>query len=257
MFRATPEAGIVWITGASSGIGRAVARELARRGFTVAATARRAEALAELAAEEPRIHAFAGDVTDVARMAALPGEIEAQLGPIALAVLNAGVYDQAERRGFDVAVVRNTLDTNLGGTVNCLGPVLAAMCARGRGQIALTASLAGYGGIPGSLAYGASKAAMIYMAETLKLTYAPQGLTIQVVNPGFVATNMTSGNTSYDMPFLMQVEDAARRICDGFARGGFEIAFPRRLAYTFKLVRLLPYPALFAVMGRATRRVLR
>jgi short-subunit dehydrogenase len=255
MFRATPDAGIAWITGASSGIGRAVALELARRGFRVAITARRADALAALAADNPRIHAFPGDVTDRARMAALPGEIEAALGPIALAVLNAGVYDPSERKGFDAAVVHRTLETNLGGTVNCLAPALAAMGARGRGQIALTASLAGYGGIPGSLAYGASKAAMIYMAETLKLSEQHRGLTVQVINPGFVATNMTSANTDYKMPFMMEVDEAARRICDGFARGGFEIIFPRRLAWTFKLARLLPYAVYFALMDRATRRV--
>ena len=198
MTRARPEDGIAWVTGASAGIGRALALKLAGQGYRVAATARRADALAALAAEEPHIVAYCGDVTEPARMAKIIGRIEREQGPIALAVLNAGVYEPAERDGFERARVWRTIEGNLGGTVACLDPLLPAMLARGRGQIAIVASLAGYGGIPGSLAYGAAKAAMITMAEALALTYSDAGLTIQVVNPGFVRTAMTAKKRLHD-----------------------------------------------------------
>ena len=123
---------------------------------------------------------------------------------------------------------------------------------RGKGQIAVTSSLAGYGGIARSSAYGSSKAALIYMAEALKLTYEPKGLTIQIVNPGFVHTAMTAQN-NFKMPFIMGADRAATLICDGFEKGGFEIAFPRRLAYSFKAMCLLPYALYFRLMGRTAK----
>jgi NAD(P)-dependent dehydrogenase (short-subunit alcohol dehydrogenase family) len=256
MYRADPRDGIAWITGASSGIGRAVALELARRGYKVAATARRAGELKDLAAQSPKILAFPGDVTDRASMAQLVEEIESLHGQIVLAFINAGVYFISERDGFSADVVWRTFEVNVGGTVNCLDPVLAAMKQRGRGQIALTSSLAGYGGIKGSLAYGSTKAALIYMAEALKLTYEQAGLTIQIVNPGFVHTGMTAQN-NFKMPLIMDADRAAKIICNGFERSGFEIVFPRRLAYLFKAVCLLPYPLFFAQMRHAVQRTLR
>lgn len=256
MYRAHPKDGIAWVTGASSGIGRAVTLELGRRGYKVAATARRAADLEALAADSPNILSFPGDTTDRAGMTKLAGEIEALHGPVALAFLNAGVFFTAERDGFSADVVRRTFEVNVGGTVNSLEPMLAAMERRGKGQIALNASLAGYGGIEGSTAYGPAKAALIHMAEALKLTYERAGLTIQIVNPGFVHTAMTA-HIDFTMPFVMDADRAAKIICDGFEKSGFEITFPRRLAYLFKAVCLLPYPLYFWQMRRSTQRARR
>lgn len=252
-FRACPKDGIAWVTGASSGIGRNVALELARRGFRVAATARRADELQSLAARGAPIMAFPGDVIDRDSMARLVTQIEDSMGPITLAFLNAGVYFPEERDGFSARIVWRTFEVNVGGTVNCLDPLIGAMTRRGRGQIAMTSSLAGYGGIPGSTGYGATKAALIVMAEALRLTYEERGLTVQIVNPGFVRTPMV-GHVDFEMPFLMEPEEAASIICDGFARAGFEITFPRRLAYAFKFATLLPYPLFLWIMRRATAR---
>jgi short-subunit dehydrogenase len=254
MFRANPTHGVAWVTGASSGIGRAAAIELARRGYKVAATARRKPELAALAADFENIFSFPGDVAERAQMADLIQDIEAAHGPITLAFLNAGVYFPAERDRFSAELAWRTFEVNVGGVVNCLDPLLVAMQARGRGQIAINGSLAGYGGIPGSTAYGASKAALIYMAEALKLAFEPRGVAVQIVNPGFVGTDMTAYASYFDMPFLMDAERAAKIICDGFERAGFEIGFPRRLAYAFKATRLLPYALFFPLMARATRR---
>ncbi|MGH6846134.1 MAG: SDR family NAD(P)-dependent oxidoreductase [Methylocella sp.] len=256
MYRARANDGIAWVTGASSGIGRAVALELSRRGFAVAATARRAAELEAMAAESHNIFSFPGDTTDRAAMAALVSGIEEAHGPIALAFLNAGVFFITERDGFSASLVWRTFEINVGGTVNCLDPVLAAMMRRGQGQIALTSSLAGYGGIAGSSAYGSTKAALICMAEALRLTYGQAGLTIQVVNPGFVRTAMTAQN-DFEMPFIMGPDRAARIICDGFEKKGFEIIFPRRLAYAFKAMCLLPYALFFPLMRRAAERARR
>ena len=134
MIRARPEHGLAWVTGASAGIGRALALRLAGQGFRVAVTARRADALQALAAEAPGIRAYPGDVTDAARMAEIVTEIERGQGPIALAVLNAGVYDSAERNGFDRARVWRTIEANLGGAVACLDPLLPPMLSRGAGR---------------------------------------------------------------------------------------------------------------------------
>ncbi len=256
MYRAHPKDGVAWVTGASSGIGRAVALELARRGFRVGATARRAAELKALAAESHNIFSLPGDTTDRAAMAATVSGIEAAHGPIALAFLNAGVYFSAERDGFSASLAWRTFEINVGGAVNCLDPVLAAMRRRGKGQIALTSSLAGYGGIEGSTAYGSTKAALIYMAEALRLTSDQAGLTIQVVNPGFVHTAMTA-QADFEMPFIMSADRAAKIICDGFEKSGFEIAFPRRFVYVFKSMCLLPYALFFPLMRRAAKRARR
>jgi NAD(P)-dependent dehydrogenase (short-subunit alcohol dehydrogenase family) len=253
-YRARPIDGVAWVTGASSGIGRAVSLELARRGYVVAATARRLpelEALAREADGRGHILPVVGDVTDPAGIEAAVEAIESQHGPIALAFLNAGTFFQDQRGVFDAEMVRRTFDINVGGVANCLQPVLARMTARGRGQVAINASVAGYGGLPTSAAYGATKAALINMTESLRFTMGLSGVTMQIVNPGFVFTPLTDKNT-FPMPFLIPVEDAARRICDGFERGGFEIAFPRRMAWLLKVVNLLPYALYFPAVARFT-----
>lgn len=255
-YRAKPEDGFVWITGASSGIGRALALRLTKAGYRIAATARREAALRDLADEsQGSIVAYPGDVTDAGAMRKIVADIERE-APIALAVLNAGAYHLSERDRFDGDLVWRTIEANLGGCVRCLDPLLAAMLPRRRGQIAIVASLAGYGGIPGSVAYGSAKAAMITMAEALRLTHERDGLTFQVVNPGFVDTAMTEAN-DYAMPFMVDANRAAAIIASGLAGTKFEITFPRRLVWPMKAIAALPYPIWLTIMDRATRRARR
>lgn len=250
--RMKPQDGVAWVTGASSGIGAMVALELARRGWTVAITARRTDALEALARRGEglpgRIVAHAGDVTDAQAMLGVTEAIESIHGPIALAFLNAGIAS-GQGRQIDVETVEKVVAVNLLGLAKSLFAVQPRMVSRGRGQIAVNASLVGYRGLPGASAYGAAKAGAIYFCESLRFDCQAAGVRLQLVNPGFVDTPMTQGRR-FPMPFLLSVEEGARRIVDGFERGGFEITFPRRLAWLLKAARMLPYPAYFALMSR-------
>ena len=255
LYRARPDHGVAWVTGASSGIGRATALELARRGFTVLATARTQTTLDELVAEAKgltgRIIARAVDVIDAEAQNSVIADVEAQHGPIVLAFLNAGVYWPMRAHPFDGAAFMRIFDVNVGGVVNGLSAILPRMVERRRGQIAINASVAGFGGLPRAAAYSGSKAALIVMAESLKLDTDALGLKLQLVNPGFVKTPLTDKN-DHPMPFLMELDEAARCICNGFESGDFEITFPWQLARILKTLRLLPYRAYFWLIRKAT-----
>jgi NADP-dependent 3-hydroxy acid dehydrogenase YdfG len=251
---ARPQDGIAWITGASAGIGRAVALRLLQDGWTVAATARRADQLSQLANAHPgRIIAAQGDVTDAAAMQAAVAHAEGQAGrPIALAILNAGTYLPMSAESFDAAAFRAQMDVNVGGTANALAAVLPGLLARGHGQLAIVASVAGYRGLPTAIAYSATKAALIALAESLKFDLDRAGVLTHVITPGFVRTPLTDRNT-FPMPFLIEADDAANRIVRGLRGTGFEITFPRRFTYILKLLRVLPYALFFPLVARGTR----
>lgn len=252
----SPAQGCAWVTGASSGIGAAVTRRLAREGWTVVATARRAERLAELAASHAvpgRIVVLPGDVTDRAAMQAVVARIEQEIGPLALAILNAGTYVRDSAQGLDAGLVRRQFELNVMGTVHGLEAALPPMIGRRCGQIAVVASAAGYRGLPGAIAYGASKAALIAMAEALKFDLDRLGIRIQVVTPGFVKTPLTDRN-DFPMPFLMPAEDAAEALVRGLRSRAFEISFPNRFTFWLRRLRCLPYRLYFPLVARVTGR---
>lgn len=248
---------VAWITGASSGIGAALARELAGAGWQVAATARNEGALAALAADAEAlpglIRGFPADVTDAGALVDAVARIEADLGPIALAVLNAGTHRPMAARDFDAEAFAGLVEVNLVGTARALGAVMPAMIRRGAGQIAVVASVAGYRGLPTAVAYGATKAGLINMTEALRFGLHGTGVRIHVVNPGFVRTPLTDRNP-FPMPFLIEPEEAARRIRRGLEGSAFEIAFPRRFVAILKLLRLLPHRLYFPLVRWTTTR---
>ncbi|MEO1550738.1 MAG: SDR family NAD(P)-dependent oxidoreductase [Pseudomonadota bacterium] len=234
-----PSDGAAWVTGASGGIGRALVLRLANKGWTVYATARSEDDLNALAAEaDGTIVPAPGDVTDPQAMADIVARITSD-GPLALAVLNAGVYTPMRALNFEAATAKKMFDVNLTGVANGLDPVLKAMIAQGTGHVALTASVAGFRGLPDSAAYSATKAGLIAMAEALAMDLVDLGVRISVINPGFVETEATSVN-SFEMPFLMQPDEAAQRIADGLDKPGFEITFPRRFAWMLRAIGALP-----------------
>lgn len=242
-----------WITGGGSGIGRELARQIAAGGDKVVVSGRRLAALQEAAGSHHNIIPHELDVTDARMVSAAVAQIEAAHGPIDGAVLNAGQYDPMDIAGFAADRVLQTFATNVQGVANCLDPLLRVMRSRGAGQIAIVASVAGYRGLPKAAAYGASKAALINMAEALKPEADTAGIKLQIVNPGFVSTPMTKRN-DFPMPFLMTPEEAARRICKGLGGSLFEITFPRRFALLLKIGRLLPYRLYFAITRRMIAR---
>jgi len=250
---ARPGDGAAWVTGASGGIGRALCLALAARGWEVHATARSADKLDALAAEATgpgRIVPRPGDVTDMDAMTEIVRAIEAER-PLALVVLNAGIYTPMRATRFRADVFRRHLDVNVQGIANGLEPVLERMLARGDGTIALMASVAGYRGLPDATAYSPSKAAIIALAEALAMDLATRGVRVSVVNPGFVETEATSVN-EFEMPMLMKPEDAARRIVEGLERPGFEIRFPWQFALILRAIGLLPNRAYIWAVRKAT-----
>lgn len=240
---------VCWITGAGSGIGRELARQMARDGWTVAISGRRAAALAGTSDGAAEIHSWPLDVTSRTAVNETIAAIEARHGPIDLAILSAAQYQPMDFDDFDAATFAAMMDSNVLGVANCLDPLIKVMRPRAQGQIAIVASVAGYRGLPKAAGYGAGKAALINMAEALRPAAELAGIRLQIINPGFVATPMTERNR-FPMPFLIDAEDAATRIRKGLGRSNFEIAFPRRFALLLKIGRLLPYRLYFAVTRR-------
>ncbi|MCX7303324.1 MAG: SDR family NAD(P)-dependent oxidoreductase [Hyphomicrobiales bacterium] len=256
IYRADTSHGVCWITGGGTGIGRQVALDLARAGWTVAVSSRVEDPI------EPVVKAAAGltgkilpfycDVTDEAAMAATVDAIETQAGPITLAIFNAGVYLPVHAEALSMANFRGTYAVNLFGVLNGLVPTVARMQTRTRGHIVLVGSVTAYFGWPTLAAYGATKAALNNMAEALRYDFEKMNIRIQVINPGFVDTPLAAKNT-HMMPYLMSVEDASARIVRAIGKGGYETTFPRRLTWGLKFMRMWPHSARFAFMNFATR----
>ncbi|MBB4265546.1 SDR family NAD(P)-dependent oxidoreductase [Roseospira visakhapatnamensis] len=244
---------VIWIVGAGRGIGRALALAWAEAGATVIASARDADDLNALrdaaAAMTGRVVPVPLDVTDRAATARALAEIEAAEGLPDAVVLNAGTHQSMPAARFDAAVFDRLFAVNVGGVVNGLEAVVPRFVARRRGRVVVVASVAGYVGLPTAAAYSGSKAALIALCESLRPDLAQFGVTVQVVNPGFVRTPLTDRNT-FPMPFLMEPEAAAARIVRGMRGTGFEITFPRRFTWLMKALAMLPYPVLFALTRR-------
>jgi short-subunit dehydrogenase len=250
---ATASKKIIWITGASTGIGRELALSFDRDGYRVAATARSADKLAELEKLSANISAYAVDVLDTAAVRTAVAAIERDLGPIDLAIFNAGIWRPMTASTYNLGDAKASMDTNYNGVINCLDPVMQAMIARGRGHMAIVASVAGFRGLPKGAAYGPTKAALINLAECLQPDLKLRGVQLQIINPGFVATPMTDVNT-FPMPFLITSDEAVKTIRAGLERHSFEIVFPARMALMMKSLRVLPYRVFFWLTGKISKR---
>ncbi len=240
-----------WLVGASAGIGRHLALKLAREGAAVAASARDGAALASLVDEMTPVETAKGghravpvDVSD----GAVTLEAFESAGEIDGVIYCAGAYEPMSARRPDPAVLETIVDVNLTGALRVLAACVPSFCQRGSGQILLVGSLSGYRGLPNAWGYGATKAALIHLAENLRCDLRGSGVGVQICNPGFVATRLTDKN-SFKMPFLMTPEVAASRIVRGMIRGRFEIAFPWLLAAPLRFLAALPAPLYFGALG--------
>lgn len=241
----------VWLVGASTGIGAALADALFGRGARVAVSARNEAALTEVVGERTTGQAVAADVTVPASLAAAHRRVVARWGGLDVVIYLAGTYKPQRAWELTLEDARRHVEVNLMGAYNLLTLVMPEMIAKSSGAIALVSSVAGIRGLPNSLAYGPTKAALINLAEALYLDLAPRGIGVHLINPGFVETPLTARNP-FKMPALIKPAAAAEAILAGFARGEFETHFPKRFTRKLKLMRHLPDRAYFAAVRMAT-----
>ncbi|MGR9091903.1 MAG: SDR family NAD(P)-dependent oxidoreductase [Gammaproteobacteria bacterium] len=241
-----------WVIGASSGIGRELARALAGRGWQVVISARRAEALAALRQEHPAaLIDIAFDVLDPAALATALGDVGRRAGKLDLLICSAAFWRMGGLADTEPEDFTRTLQTNVVAPFTIIKRTIEHELLSPGATIAVLSSVAGFNGLPNAVSYGSSKAALTHMAESLRFDLAALGYRMTVVHPGFVDTPMTAANP-FPMPFIMPAAEAARRILAGLERGRFEIAFPRRLAWVLKLLRALPYALSYPLLKRLT-----
>jgi NAD(P)-dependent dehydrogenase (short-subunit alcohol dehydrogenase family) len=256
LYRANPKDGVAWITGGGSGLGRALAKDLAKQGYAVAVTSLPSEPvdtlLVETAQMSGHVKSFPCDVTDEEGMARTVAAIENDMGPIVLAVFNAGNYIATPGERLVLRDFHRSFAVNYFGIVNGVVPMVEHMRVRGRGHIVLVGSVTAYSGWPTTAAYGGTKAAINILAESLKYDFDKMNIRIQVVNPGFVDTPLTEKNM-LPMPGLMPVHRASRRMDRGIRKGGFEVTFPYHVSLPLKLLGLLPRPLCRVAIGLTTR----
>ena len=241
----------VWVIGASTGIGAETARLLLKKGARVALSARRVEPLQEIAADRPEALIAPLDIIDHDSVLAARDKIIRAWGCVDLVLVVAGGYNEMRADTFDLAKINNLIDLNLRGVFNCLDATLPGLMAQGHGGIGIVASVAGYSGLPKALIYGPTKAALINLCESLYLDLHPRGLSVYMVNPGFVETPLTAGN-DFKMPALISAETAANNLIGGIEAGDFHIHFPKRFTNWLRLARLLPYRWYFPLIRKVT-----
>ena len=241
----------VWIIGASTGIGAALARALLARGAKVAGSARSAATLRDVLGTGDNVLALPADVTRHESLQAAHAKVIDEWGGIDVLVYMAGAYKGVRAWKLGVGMARPEFDTNVIGAYDAVAVTLPKMLERKRGSIVIVSSVAGYRGLPNSLIYSATKAALINMAETLYLDLASKGIGVHVVNPGFVETPLTAQN-KFKMPALIKPDEAAREIVRGLARGEFETHFPKRFTGWLKAMRHLPYGLYFKAIHKFT-----
>ncbi len=234
----------VWITGGGSGIGRALAEQLTLDGHSVCISGRSKE---KLSAVSPDISAIPCDVSK-------PESVQnalIQMPPPDLAILNAGTYSPGPTHTASPEEFQQAMAVNYFGVINCLTALLPRMLERG-GHIAVVGSLAGYRGLPNASGYGPSKAAVISLCESMRAELDGTGVKFQLINPGFVKSPLTEKN-DFEMPYLMEAEEAADIILRGLQSNRFEIAFPAPFVRRLKFIRLLPYRFFFPLIQKVTR----
>ncbi len=231
---------VIWITGASSGIGRSLAIKFASEGWQVAASARRENLLKELNNTNPNIHSFPLDVTDSEKCKAVFNEVIKKLNNIDICVFCTGIHDPKSERSLNLEKVNNIMKVNFFGTINSINAVYDYFKKNKSGHISVVSSVAGYRGLPAGGAYCASKSALTAFAESLYFDMKRSNVRVSVVHPGFIKTPMTDQN-DFPMPMIKSPEFAADEMFKGLTQSNaFEIHFPKKFTYIIKILKIMP-----------------
>ncbi len=242
-----------WITGASSGIGKAIAIKLANKGWNVAVSARRENLLEDLRKVESNIHSFPLDVANSKDVILTFESIIKKLNSIDLCIFSTGTYDPNTEKEINIKKMEEVMKVNFFGTVNCIKAVEENFKKKRDGHISIVSSVAGYGGLPNSSGYGPSKAALINLAESLYFDFKKYNVRVSLISPGFVKTPMTDKN-KFKMPFIKSTDFAANKIYEGLIKtNNFEITFPKELTLIMKIFKLLPYKIYFYLISKLTK----
>ena len=243
----------LWITGASSGKGKAVAEKFAKEGWKVAVSARRVELLDKLAVHE-NISSFPLDVTNSENCKTTFKQILQKFNNIDICFFCSGTYDPKKEQELNLEQNKFVMDVNYFGTLNCVKAVEQYFKKRKDGHISIVSSIAGYRGLPNSSGYGPTKAALTNFAESIYFDFKKYNVRVSVVSPGFIKTPLTDKN-KFSMPFLRSAEFAADKVFDGLVKSNsFEVHFPKQLTITLKFLRILPYKIYLFLVDKLVKR---
>ena len=243
----------IWITGASSGIGKAVAEKFAAEGWKVAVSARRKELLQDMAKDQ-NISSFPLDVTDRSQINNVFQNILKEFGNIDVCLFSSGTYEPKDEQNIDPDKIKNVIKVNFLGVIDCVKAVEKYFKNKKTGHISIVSSIAGYRGLPNSSGYGPSKAALTNFCESIYFDFKKFGVRVSVISPGFIKTPLTDKN-EFPMPFLKTVDYAANQIFNGLVKSNaFEIHFPKGLTLTLKFLRILPYKLYLFLVDKLVKR---
>ena len=245
---------VIWITGASSGIGNALALKFAQEGWIVAASARREVLLQELTKKNQNIHSFPLDVTNPEQCKKVFEDIRKKFNNIEISIFGTGIHDPNSEKRFNLEKIREIMEVNYFGTMNSINAVYDYYNDKKSGQISIISSVAGYRGLPAAGAYCASKSALTSFTESLRFEMMRKNVRISLVSPGFIKTPMTDQN-DFPMPMIKSPEFAAEKIYIGLIKKtGFEIHFPKAFTFFLKFLRILPNNIYFKLIDMGYKR---
>ncbi len=243
----------IWITGGSTGIGKALALKFADKGWNVAISARREHLLKEISDKNENISAFPLDVTDQNNCKEVFNQIQNKFENIDICFFSTGTWDPKKEKDIDVEQIENVFKVNFFGTLNSIKAVENYFKNKKSGTITIVSSIAGYRGLPNSTGYGPSKSALNNLAESLYFDFGKSNVRVCLVSPGFIKTPMTDKN-DFKMPFLKTPEYAAEKIYEGLInKNSFEIHFPKSLTLILKILSFLPNKIYFGLIGKLTK----
>ena len=245
----------IWITGASSGIGEALSKKFAKEGWQVAASARRENLLQNLNKHNSKIHSFPLDVTDNNKTVQVFTNIIKKLESIDLCIFCTGVHDPRSEKKLNIESIRQIMEVNFFGTLNCINAVNNYFKEKKKGHISIVSSVAAYRGLPAAAGYCASKSALTSLTESLYFDFKRYNVKVSLVSPGFIKTPMTDQN-NFPMPMIKSPEFAADQIFEGLTKkNSFEIHFPKLFTYFMKTLQILPNWLYFKIASNANKRI--